>query len=149
MNSRSLHQMLRSIIDFLIISLTDCKIFLQDDLVNEEDRINSPTEERMADLTQRLEGSEMEAQRMSDALEQMTAQNAALERDVQSLQNDNDRLRGTNDALAAEKWELSAANADLQNRLQAVSYMQVFKYLIYIMKSSKSYIFTWHTIQIS
>ena len=79
----------------------------------------------MADLTQRLEGSEMEAQRLSDALEQMTAQNAALERDVQSLQNDNDRLRGTNDALAAEKWELSAANADLQNRLQTVSYMQV------------------------
>ena len=94
-------------------------------MVNEEDRINSPTEERMADLTQRLEGSEMDAQRMSDALEQMTAQNAALERDVQSLRNDNDRLRGTNDALAAEKWELSAANADLQNRLQAVSYMQV------------------------
>ena len=64
----------------------------------------------MADLTQRLEGSEMEAQRLSDALEQMTAQNAALERDVQSLQNDNDRLRGTNDALAAEK---RAPRADL------------------------------------
>ena len=47
----------------------------------------------MADLTQRLETTEMDAQRMSDALEQMTAQNAALERDVQSLQNDNDRLR--------------------------------------------------------
>ena len=47
----------------------------------------------MADLTQRLETTEMDAQRMSDALEQMTAQNAALERDIQSLQNDNDRLR--------------------------------------------------------
>lgn len=78
----------------------------------------------MADLTQRLEASEIEAQRMADALEQMTAQNSALERDVQALQNDNDRLRGNNDALAAEKYNLSAANADLQNRLQAVSYMQ-------------------------
>ena len=47
----------------------------------------------MADLTQRLEASEIEAQRMADALEQMTAQNSALERDVQALQNDNDRLR--------------------------------------------------------
>ena len=33
-------------------------------------------------------------------------------------------FRGNNDALAAEKYNLSAANADLQNRLQAVSYMQ-------------------------
>ena len=41
------------------------------------------------------------------------------------MQNDNDRLRANNEALAAEKWEMSAANADLQNRLQAVSYMQV------------------------
>ena len=98
---------------------------LQDEIVNEEDRINSPTEERMADLTQRLEVSEIDGQRMSDALEQMTAQNSALERDVQNMQNDNDRLRANNEALAAEKWEVSAANADLQNRLQAVSYMQV------------------------
>lgn len=95
--------------------------------INEEDRINSPTEERMVDLTQRLEASEMEAQRLSDALEQMTAQKSALERDVQTLQDENDRIRGSNEALNAEKWELSAANADLQNRLQAVSYMQVSK----------------------
>ena len=47
----------------------------------------------MADLTQRLEASEIEAQRMADALEQMTAQNSALERDVQALKDDNDRLR--------------------------------------------------------
>ena len=94
--------------------------------INEEDRINSPTEERMVDLTQRLEGSEIEGQRLSDALEQMTAQKAAFERDAQALQVENERLMANNEGLAAEKWELSAANADLQNRLQAVSYMQVF-----------------------
>ena len=53
----------------------------------------------MADLTQRLEASEIEAQRMADALEQMTAQNSALERDVQALQNDNDRLRSSSHLL--------------------------------------------------
>ena len=79
----------------------------------------------MEDLTRRLEATEMEAQRLSDALEQMSAQKAALERDVASIQNENERLQVDNEALAAEKWELSAANADLQNRLQAVSYMQV------------------------
>ena len=79
----------------------------------------------MEDLARRLEATEMEAQRLSDALEQMSAQKAALERDVASMQNENERLQVDNEALAAEKWELSAANADLQNRLQAVSYMQV------------------------
>ena len=53
----------------------------------------------MADLTQRLEASEIEAQSMADALEQMTAQNSALERDVQALQNDNDRLRSPSHLL--------------------------------------------------
>ena len=83
----------------------------------------------MVDLTHRLEASEIEAQRLSDALEQMTAQKDAFERDVQNLQDDNVRLTDTNEALAAEKWELSAANADLQTRLQAVSYMQVSGFL--------------------
>ena len=67
----------------------------------------------------------MEAQRLSDALEQMSAQKSAVERDISSMQNENQRLQVENEALGAEKWELSAANADLQNRLQAVSYMQV------------------------
>merc|ERR1712241_135924 len=92
--------------------------------INDEDKLNSPSEERLEDLTRRLEATEMEAQRLSDTLEQMSAQKAALERDVASIQNENERLQVDNEALAAEKWELSAANADLQNRLQAVSYMQ-------------------------
>ena len=93
--------------------------------INDEDKLNSPSEERLEDLTQRLEASEMEAQRLSDALEQMSAQKSAVERDISSMQNENQRLQVENEALGAEKWELSAANADLQNRLQAVSYMQV------------------------
>ena len=116
---------------FILVESVSCNVF-QNDIheihndINEEDRINSPTEERMVDLTQRLEGSEIEGQRLSDALEQMTAQKAAFERDAQALQVENERLMANNEGLAAEKWELSAANADLQNRLQAVSYMQVF-----------------------
>lgn len=94
-------------------------------MVNDEDKLNAPSEERLADLTRRLEASEQEALRLSDALEQMSAQKAALERDVAALHSEHDRLRVTNDTLAAEKWELAAANTDLQNRLQAVSYMQV------------------------
>ena len=67
----------------------------------------------------------MEAHQLSDALEQMSAQKTAFERDVTQIQNENQRLQVDNESLTAEKWELSAANADLQNRLQAVSYMQV------------------------
>ena len=70
----------------------------------------------------------MECQRLSDNLEQMTAQKMALERDLNNVQQDNQTLGATNEALVAEKWELSAANADLQNRLQtmAITYMQVY-----------------------
>ena len=92
--------------------------------ITEEDRINSPTEERMVDLTQRLEAAEEEAQRLSDTLEQMSAQKSALERDIAAMQSENEHIRTNNETLNQEKWELSAANADLQNRLQAVSYMQ-------------------------
>ena len=104
--------------------------FLQNEIHNEveiteEDRINSPTEERMVDLTQRLEASEEESARLSDTLEQMSAQKSALERDIAALQSENEHLRGNNESLNQEKWELSAASADLQNRLQAVSFMQV------------------------
>ena len=95
--------------------------------ITEEDRINSPTEERMVDLTQRLEASEEESARLSDTLEQMSAQKSALERDIAALQSENEHLRGNNESLNQEKWELSAASADLQNRLQAVSFMQVIK----------------------
>ena len=83
------------------------------------------SEERLEDLTRRLEATEMEAHQLSDALEQMSAQKTAFERDVTQIQNENQRLQVDNESLTAEKWELSAANADLQNRLQAVSYMQV------------------------
>lgn len=69
----------------------------------------------------------MRAQRTSDDLEQMTAQKMALERDVTELQNDIHQLKANEEAMVAEKWELSAANADLQNRMQtmAITYMQV------------------------
>ena len=82
---------------------------------------------RIEDLRNRLEDAEMRAQRTSDDLEQMTAQKMALERDVTELQNDIHRLKGNEEAMVAEKWELSAANADLQNRMQtmAITYMQV------------------------
>ena len=94
----------------------------------------------MVDLTQRLEASDLEAQRLSDALEQMTAQKSAFERDVQALQAENDRLIANNEALGAEKWELSAANADLQNRLQAVTFMQVssFQMSLILSKSAQN-----------
>ena len=61
--------------------------------ITEEDRINSPTEERMVDLTQRLEASEEESARLSDTLEQMSAQKSALERDIAALQSENEHLR--------------------------------------------------------
>ena len=105
-------------------------LFLQNEVpteqieITEEDRINSPTEERMVDLTQRLEVAEEEAQRLSDTLEQMSAQKSALERDIAAMQSENEHFRANNETLNQEKWELSAANADLQNRLQAVSFMQ-------------------------
>ena len=41
----------------------------------------------------------------------MTAEKAALEREVNALRTDNDRLRANTEAMVAEKWELSAANA--------------------------------------
>ena len=81
----------------------------------------------MVDLTQRLEAAEEESARLSDTLEQMSAQKSALERDIAALQGENEHLRGNSDTLNQEKWELSAANADLQNRLQAVSFMQVIQ----------------------
>jgi len=93
-------------------------------IINDEDKLNAPSEERLEDLTRRLEATEMEAHQLSDALEQMSAQKTAFERDVTQIQNENQRLQVDNESLTAEKWELSAANADLQNRLQAVSYMQ-------------------------
>ena len=82
---------------------------------------------RTQELRNRLEDAEMRAQRTSDDLEQMTAQKMALERDVTELQNDIHRLKANEEAMVAEKWELSAANADLQNRMQtmAITYMQV------------------------
>ena len=57
----------------------------------------------------------------------MTAQKMALERDVTALQGEIQQFRGNEEAMVAEKWELSAANADLQNRLQtmAITFMQV------------------------
>ena len=69
----------------------------------------------------------MRAQRTADDLEQMTAQKMAVERDVAELQGEIQQLRGNEEAMVAEKWELSAANADLQNRMQtmAITYVQV------------------------
>ena len=82
---------------------------------------------RFQELRNRLEDAEMRSQRTSDDLEQMTAQKMALERDVSELQSEIQHLRGNEEAMVAEKWELSAANADLQNRMQtmAITYMQV------------------------
>jgi hypothetical protein len=45
------------------------------------------------------------------SLFQMTADKAALEREVNALRSDNDRLRANTETMVAEKWELSAANA--------------------------------------
>ena len=86
------------------------------------------TQARLQELRNRLEDAEIRAQRNSDDLEQMTAQKMALERDVAELQGEVQQLRGNEEAMVAEKWELSAANADLQNRMQtmAITYMQVF-----------------------
>ena len=88
--------------------------------------VNASEAARFEDLRNRLETSELECQRTADSLEQMTAQKMALERDVANFQAENEQLRGNNEALVAEKWELSAGNADLQNRLQtmAITYMQ-------------------------
>ena len=72
-----------------------------------------------------MQAADGEVQRLQDALEQMSAQKAALERDVTALQTEKTSLIANNETLAAEKWDLSNANADLQNRLQTVSYMQV------------------------
>jgi len=56
----------------------------------------------------------------------MTADKAALEREMSALRSENERLRSSTETMVAEKWELSAANADLQNRLQnmAMTFMQ-------------------------
>lgn len=56
----------------------------------------------------------------------MTADKAALEREMSGLRSENERLRASTETMVAEKWELSAANADLQNRLQnmAMTIMQ-------------------------
>ena len=43
----------------------------------------------------------------------MTADKAALEREVNALRTDNDRLRANTETMVAEKWELSAANAGI------------------------------------
>lgn len=95
-------------------------------ITNHDDFVNGSESARFEDLRNRLEASELECQRVSDNLEQMTAQKMALERDVATLQKQNVGLRASNETLVAEKWELSAANADLQNRLQtmAITYMQ-------------------------
>ena len=80
----------------------------------------------------------MRAQRTSDDLEQMTAQKMALERDVTELQNDIHQLKANEETMVAEKWELSAANADLQNRMQtmAITYMQVYLKKIFLLLTS-------------
>ena len=48
--------------------------------------------------------------------------------ELAALKTDAERVLAANEALKAEKWELTAANTDLKNRLQqsmALSYMQV------------------------
>ncbi len=85
----------------------------------------------------RLQVADAEVQRLQDGLEQTTAQKAALERDVAALQTENASLRANGEALAAEKWDIANANADLQNRLQTVSYMKVRRYFLGIFEGKR------------
>ena len=71
---------------------------------------------------------ELSARKTADQVRQLTSEKDNMERDVAALKADNEKLRGANEKVVAEKWELSAANTDLTNRLQqsmAMSYMQV------------------------
>ena len=67
----------------------------------------------------------------SDKFDVLSTQKEALEQDINSLRKDNDRLRVSNEALVAEKWEITNANNELKARLQqsmAMSMMQVSKF---------------------
>ncbi len=83
---------------------------------------------KILELSKKLESLELDARKAKDRLEESNGQKEALERDVSTLKSDNERMRTNNEALMTEKWELSAANTELKNRLQqsmAMSYMQV------------------------
>jgi hypothetical protein len=63
---------------------------------------------------------------------QMTAEKAALEREVNALRTDNDRLRANTEAMVAEKWELSAANAGTtRTRRPRTNVIKLFTIIIY------------------
>jgi hypothetical protein len=83
---------------------------------------------RILELVNKVESLELETRKTKDRLEECNVEKGALERDVATMKTDNDRLRTNNEAIMAEKWEVSAANTELKNRLQqsmAMSYMQV------------------------
>ncbi len=66
--------------------------------------------------------------RKDERLAQLTAERDGLSKELTSLRADSEKLRSTNEKIVTEKWELSAANNELKNRLQqsmALSYMQV------------------------
>ncbi len=71
---------------------------------------------------------ESEVKRKDERLAQLTAERDGLSKELTSLRTDSEKLRSTNEKIVTEKWELSAANNELKNRLQqsmALSYMQV------------------------
>ncbi|QQP48797.1 Uncharacterized protein FKW44_009223, partial [Caligus rogercresseyi] len=63
------------------------------------------------DLKQRLETTET---RSKEDINNLKTQKANLERDLTVLRTDSE-------AWANEKWELTAANTDLQNRIQQMA----------------------------
>ena len=77
---------------------------------------------------QKVEQLEMKSKKSTDELKSKCNNVETLERELESLKGENERLRTANTATEAEKWELSAANTELKNRLQqtmAMNYMQV------------------------
>ncbi len=59
---------------------------------------------------------------------QLAAERDGQARELAELRADGEKLRSANEKMVTEKWELSAANNELKNRLQqsmALSYMQV------------------------
>jgi len=80
------------------------------------------------DLKKKLETLEQESRKDKEKLVEISDEKAKKEAELSNLRAENENLKQSNEKAASEKWELTAANTDLKNKLQqsmALTYMQV------------------------
>ena len=90
---------------------------------------NAGDQTKILELVKKVEALELEAHKSQDKLAQYADAKETLEKELTALKSENLDLKKSQESISAEKWELSAANSELKNKLQqtmAVTYMQVY-----------------------